>query len=58
VNEEQRISAEFAAQMLGLELGIGSADPRSMLAWVEAQPQVTPADIAAEWDRRGLSFHD
>lgn len=58
VNEEQRISAEFAAQMLGGVIATQPPAPDSMLAWFLANPQATRAERMAEHLRRGVDWDD
>jgi hypothetical protein len=54
LTEEQRIAAEFAAQVLGGVLADGEPPPHTMLAWLLAHPGVTWAEVAAEFAARGV----
>lgn len=56
LTEEQRIAAEFAAQMLGGVLADGEPPPHTMLAWLQAHPGVTRAEVAAEYAARGVDL--
>ena len=54
--DAQRVGAQFGAQILGGVICYAPPPADSMLAWVLAQTDLKPGDIAAEWDRRGLTF--
>ena len=56
LDDEQRITAVFAAQMLGGELADGPPPPHSMLAWRLAHPGATRSEVAAEYRARGVDL--